>query len=114
MNIGELIEYINDKIDNINEKYPNLISDEQRNNYIKSNVNLSMNSNEMNNCIKKIDILYNEITKQQEQTSKLENKNIKVLKRINNNGFISALLLTFVTGIIGVVIATTMYFLSIK
>lgn len=39
MTIEELIKYTNDKIDDINKRFPNLISNLQKGNYIKENIN---------------------------------------------------------------------------
>ncbi len=72
MTVEELIKYINDKIDDINKRFPNLISNSQRENYIKENVNLQMTPEEIKKKVKEIDELYEEIIRQQERLQKLK------------------------------------------
>ena len=72
MTVEELIKYINDKIDDINKRFPNLISNSQRENYIKENVNLQMTPEEIKKKVKEIDELYEEIIRQQERLQNLK------------------------------------------
>lgn len=55
MTIEELTKYISDKIDDINKRYPNLINNVQKSNYINSNINLEMTQEQINNKIIEID-----------------------------------------------------------
>jgi len=67
MSAEELTKYISDKVDSINKRYPNLISNVQKENYISSNINLEMTPEQINEKINKIDNLYDEIIKRQER-----------------------------------------------
>ncbi len=85
MSAEELSKYINKKIDDINLKYPNFITNEQRNNYINKNVNIEMTPEQIDKKISEIDNMYNKIVSQinisnqltQDLDIKFQNKKIK-------------------------------------
>ena len=81
MTMEELAKYINDKIDDINNRFPNLISSEQKDNYIKSNTNLEMSPEEIETKIKEIDDLYENIIKQQERIIELRKELARELQK---------------------------------
>ena len=67
MAVEEFIKYINDKIDDINKKYPNSISNEQKENYIKSNVNTNMTPEEIEKKKIEVDSIAEEYVKTMQQ-----------------------------------------------
>ena len=71
MNIHELKKYILDKIDDINNIYPNFINDIQKDNYINSNINSEMTQEQIDKKFLEIDDLYNKIIKKQEKLTQL-------------------------------------------
>ena len=81
MTMEELAKYINDKIDDINNRFPNLISSKQKDNYIKSNTNLEMSPEEIETKIKEIDDLYENIIKQQERIIELRKELARELQK---------------------------------
>ncbi len=65
MTTDELIKYINSKIEDINKIFPNLISNEQKENYIKTSIRVNMKPDEIQEKVEEIDELYEEIIQHQ-------------------------------------------------
>lgn len=81
MNNAYLINYINDKINQLNYKFPNYISEQQRESFIKNNVNENMTESEVQDKIKYIDQLFEQIMKQQEKIQELRKELARELQK---------------------------------
>lgn len=81
MNSVYLINYINDKINQLNYKFPNYISEQQRESFIKNNVTENMSESEIQDKIKYIDQLFEQITKQQEKIQELRKELARELQK---------------------------------
>lgn len=81
MNNAYLINYINDKINQLNYKFPNYISEQQRESFIKNNVTENMTESEVQDKIKYIDQLFEQITKQQEKIQELRKELARELQK---------------------------------
>ena len=79
-----LTNYINGKINEINSKFPNHISNQQRDNFIKNNVKENMTEEEVNEKIKYIDDLFKQIIKQQEKLQQLRKELARELQKKKN------------------------------
>ncbi len=81
MNVIELTKYISNKIDELNKRFPNLISNIQKENYIKSNINIEMTENEIRKKVKEVDNLYDEIIIEQERLLEMNQNLTKELQK---------------------------------
>lgn len=81
MNDGYLINYINNKINEINSKFPNYISEQQRESFIKNNVIENMSESEVQDKINFIDQLFEQIIKQQEKIQELRKELARELRK---------------------------------
>lgn len=81
MNNAYLINYINDKINQLNYKFPNYISEQQRKSFIKNNVTENMTESEVQDKIKYIDQLFEQITKKQEKIQELRKELARELQK---------------------------------
>ena len=81
MTIEGLIKYIGEKIDEINNRFPGLISTEQKENYIRANTNSEMTPEEINAKVREIDNLIEEINKEQERIIEFQKELASELQR---------------------------------
>ena len=83
MTVDELIKYVTNKIDDINEKFPNSISNEEKENYIKDNITIDMTPNEIDKQKVAIDNIVEEFIKKLEERQEY----LKQLSKKFNDGY---------------------------